>query len=77
MSRTLKITKAGVGAERDKIVVSIAGEIDTKSEEEIFDAVVALDAPTGTTIELELSEVSFVDSRGLTAILKVKGYLDA
>ena len=46
-------------------------------EDEILDAVVALDAPPGTTVELELGEVGYVDSRGLAAILNVKTHLDA
>jgi anti-anti-sigma factor len=65
-----------VHPERKAIVVWLAGEIDTAREDEIVNAVAALDPTPGSTIEMELSRVGFVDSRGLTAILKVKAYLD-
>ena len=47
MSQTHKLTNAAVDVERDTIVVSIFGEMDTIREVEIVDAVVALDAPPG------------------------------
>jgi anti-anti-sigma factor len=43
----------------------------------LLDLVMALDPTSDTTVELDMSEVTFVDSQGLGAILRARSYLDA
>jgi anti-anti-sigma factor len=57
------------------LVVSIAGELDMARETEVLELVVSVDAPPGSTVDVDLSAVSFVDSRGLRAILGARGFL--
>jgi anti-anti-sigma factor len=57
------------------IVVSIAGELDMAREIELLELVMSVDAPTGATVDVDMSEVSFVDSRGLRAVLRAKAFL--
>jgi anti-anti-sigma factor len=57
------------------IVVFVAGELDMAREMELLDLVMSVDAPPGTAVDLDVSEVSFVDSRGLRAILRAKSFL--
>jgi anti-sigma B factor antagonist len=75
MSVSRRTTKVGTEAGQRKIVVWMAGEIDTAREGELLDAVVSLDVSPGSTVELDVSQVTFVDSRGLTGILRAKAYL--
>jgi anti-anti-sigma factor len=57
------------------IVVSIAGELDMAREIELLELVMSVDTRPGATVDLDMSAVSFVDSRGLRAILRVKAFL--
>jgi anti-anti-sigma factor len=57
------------------IVVSIVGELDMAREIEFLELVMSVDAPPGATVDVDMSEVSFVDSRGLRAILSAKAFL--
>jgi anti-anti-sigma factor len=66
----------GSGVAPDSIVVAITGELDMARDGELFATIVALDAPPGTTVDLEFSEVTFIDSRGLCSVFRAKAYLE-
>ncbi len=55
--------------------IAIVGELDMARECELLGLVIALDPPPGATVELDTSEVTFVDSQGLNSILKARAYL--
>ena len=57
------------------VVVSIAGEIDMARDSELLELVMSVDAPPGSTVDVDLSHVTFVDSRGLRAIISAKAFL--
>jgi anti-anti-sigma factor len=57
------------------IVVSIAGELDMEREAELLELVMSVNAPPGATVDVDMSEVSFVDSRGLRGILRARTFL--
>jgi anti-sigma B factor antagonist len=63
-------------AEHDRLVVSIVGELDMAREFELLNLVTALDPVSAATVDVDLSEVDFVDSKGLDSILRTKTYLD-
>jgi anti-anti-sigma factor len=67
---------SGITAAEPPIVVPIVGELDAARAGELLEIAMALDAPPDTVVELDLSEVGFVDSRGLQSILNAKAYLD-
>jgi anti-anti-sigma factor len=60
---------------RYAIAISIAGELDMARENELLNLVVTLDLLPGTVLELDVSEVSFVDSAGLRSFVNVQAYL--
>lgn len=76
MSPSRPTNTAGRGVAPDSVVVAVAGELDMARDGELFDTIVALDAPRGTTVDLEFSEVTFVDSRGLFSVFEAKAYLE-
>jgi anti-anti-sigma regulatory factor len=53
------------------IVVSIAGELDMEREIELLELVMSVDAPTGATVDVDVSEVTFVDSSGRARVMGV------
>jgi anti-sigma B factor antagonist len=57
--------------------VHLAGDLDMARQDELFDIVVLLDPQPHTTIRLDMGEVTFVDSTGLSSILKILIYLRA
>jgi anti-anti-sigma factor len=61
--------------DHDAIVVSIAGEIDMAREGELLAVLEVLDPPPDTVIEVDLGEVSFMDSAGLRGLLRAQAYL--
>jgi anti-anti-sigma factor len=60
----------------DSIVVTIAGEIDMARDGELLELVMTLDPLPDTIVEVDMSDVTFVDSRGLDSIIKTTAYLD-
>jgi anti-anti-sigma factor len=63
--------------EHDSVTVTIVGELDMARECELLNLAVTLELPPDTVVELDLSEVTFVDSAGLRSILRVQTYLQA
>lgn len=61
--------------EPDSITITMVGELDMARECELLNLAVTLDLSAGTVVELDLSEITFVDSAGLRSILKVQTYL--
>jgi anti-sigma B factor antagonist len=57
------------------LVISVVGELDMSRESEIVNLVMTPDPAPGTTVHVDMSEVTFVDSAGLNALLKTKAYL--
>ncbi|MDQ1426490.1 MAG: anti-sigma factor antagonist [Acidimicrobiaceae bacterium] len=70
---TERPTSAESGA--DPVVIVIAGELDMAREPEIVSLLMSLDAAPETPIDMDMSEVTFVDSGGLRALLKANVYL--
>jgi len=61
----------------DTLVVFLAGELDIAREDELLAILTGLDPRPDTTINLDVSNVSFVDSRGLYSILRARSYLQS
>jgi anti-anti-sigma factor len=59
----------------DPFVISVVGELDMAREHEILNLVITLDPAPESTVHVDMSEVSFVDSGGINALLKAKAYL--
>jgi anti-sigma B factor antagonist len=59
----------------DTVVVSLAGELDMAREDELPAMLMALAPRPGTTVKLDLRDVSFVDTRGLYSIMQADSYL--
>jgi anti-anti-sigma factor len=57
------------------IVVSMSGELDPVREHELVNVVVTLEPPPGTIVELDMCDVTFVDSSGLKSIIHARAYL--
>jgi anti-anti-sigma regulatory factor len=55
--------------------IALVGEFDMARECELLTRVITLDPPPDTTVEVDASEVTFVDSWGLNGILRAQGYL--
>jgi anti-anti-sigma factor len=53
----------------------VTGELDMVREAEILDLVKSVDIAPETTISIDMSEVTFVDSGGLRILLQAKLYL--
>jgi anti-anti-sigma factor len=62
--------------EHDSITITMVGVLDMARECELLNLAVTLDLSPGTVVELDLSEVTFVDSAGLRSILNVQTYLE-
>ena len=58
-----------------RMTIAVVGELDLARECELLNLVLTLELRPGTTIELDLSEVTFVDSYGLNSIIKADAYL--
>ena len=61
--------------DRDSISISVTGELDVVREHELLNLIGTLDLLPATVVELDMSDVSFVDSRGFNSILKTQVYL--
>jgi anti-sigma B factor antagonist len=59
----------------DRAVVTVRGELDLLSAPTLTEHLEGLD-PGVTTLELDLSDLSFVDSSGLNALLAARRRLD-
>jgi anti-anti-sigma factor len=57
------------------IRVAIAGDLDFPRKDELYNLIATLDPAAGTTIEVDLSEVDFVDSSGISTILMIRNFL--
>jgi anti-anti-sigma factor len=66
--------KTEVG-DADSIVISMSGELDMARECELLNLVVTLNPLPDTIVELDLSNVTFVDSSGLRSIVNAQAYL--
>jgi anti-anti-sigma factor len=62
-------------ARRESTTISIVGELDMARDGELLNLVISLDPPPGTTVRLDVGEVTFVDSRGLESFLRSRAYL--
>jgi anti-sigma B factor antagonist len=58
-----------ISAEAASTVVRITGEIDAETASELLDAVRALHGCNSHDITLDLAGVTFIDSRGLAALV--------
>src|SRR5688500_17046571 len=58
-----------VEASRDRFVISVAGEIDAATVGALQAAIEAVDGSDCTSIVVDLARVSFMDCRGLNALL--------
>jgi anti-anti-sigma regulatory factor len=61
----------------DAIVVSIVGEVDLGRDDDLLDLVIALDPLPETTVDVDMSNVEYVDERRFDSIVKAKNYLQA
>jgi anti-anti-sigma factor len=59
----------------DPIVLSVVGELDMGRESELLNLVKTLDPPPESTVDVDLSAVTFVDSTGIRAILNAQSHL--
>jgi anti-anti-sigma factor len=59
----------------DSIVVSMTGELDMARDDELLGFLMKLRPVADSVVEVDMSEVSFVDSRGLVSILQAAVYL--
>jgi anti-anti-sigma factor len=57
--------------------IAVVGEIDVLRQTELPNLVAILDPEPGTTIHVDLSEVTFIDSSGIVSILQAQKYLEA
>ena len=55
--------------------VIVAGEIDMSTSPVIVETVLALAGPARRPIDLDLSQVTFMDSKGLHALLQIRTQL--
>jgi anti-sigma B factor antagonist/stage II sporulation protein AA (anti-sigma F factor antagonist) len=60
-----------------RLRLSLRGEIDVSSAPSAFGAVIDAEAWPGDVVTLDMSEVCFIDSNGISMLLKVREYLDA
>jgi anti-anti-sigma factor len=60
----------------ESIIIAVVGELDMAREHELLNLVITLDPPAESTVHIDMSDVTFVDSGGLNALLKAKAYLD-
>ena len=64
------------GRAMEPVIIAVVGELDMAREHEILNLVITLDLPPETTVHIDMSDVTFVDSGGLNALLKARAYLD-
>jgi anti-sigma B factor antagonist len=60
----------------DRLVVSVVGELDMARECELLNLLIALDLRPPVIVDVDLSEVTFVDASGLRSIVKAQAYLE-
>ena len=68
---TLVIDKADAGSEH---VVRLAGEVDVFNSEDVRGALVE---SAGATVVVDLSELSFIDSSGIAALVRGRREIEA
>ena len=60
-----------------RLRLSLRGEIDVSTAPSAFGAVIDTEPWPGDVVTLDMSDVSFIDSNGISMLLKVRQYLDA
>jgi anti-anti-sigma factor len=69
----LRIDSTGTGS----VVLTVAGEVDLSTAGALTDAVnTAVQSPDAQTVRVDLSEVSFMDSTGLSALVSGRKLAD-
>jgi anti-sigma B factor antagonist len=62
----------------DTVTIALADDLDLSTSDEVEEELIALGSAEGVThVVLDLSEVRFLDSAGINALLKVKRWADA
>jgi anti-anti-sigma factor len=56
--------------------IALRGEIDVATAPNAFADVLVADPSPGDRVTFDLSEVEFIDSRGVAMLLKTRSYLD-
>ena len=56
--------------------LALRGEIDAATARNGIDLLVRADPSPGDAVTLDLSEVEFIDSSGVSMLLKIRSYLD-
>lgn len=56
--------------------LAMVGELDMARDTELLKLVVTLDPAPGTAVDVDMSEVTFVDSSGLRGLVAAHDYLD-
>ena len=56
--------------------LALRGEIDAATARHGIDLLVTADPSPGDVITLDLSDVEFIDSSGVSMLLKIRSYLD-
>lgn len=59
-----------------RVELALRGEVDAATARRGIDLLVAADPRPGDTVTFDLSAVDFIDSSGLSMLLKVRSYLD-
>lgn len=75
MSSVDRPTHARADVEHDALVIAMVGELDMAREGELLTILDALDPLPETLIDVDLGEVTFIDSSGLRGLLRAQAYL--
>lgn len=62
-----------VHADNDGMIVNVAGEVDMMTAPELEDALTS--APPGLDIIVDLAQVTFLDARGITALVTAQRHI--
>jgi anti-sigma B factor antagonist len=57
---------------RDALRVALSGDVDIARQRELTDLVTAFRHSDAATVEVDLADVEFMDSTGLTAIMRLR-----
>jgi anti-sigma B factor antagonist len=58
------------------VLLALSGEIDAATAPEAFARLVYAEPCPGDTVAIDLSDVTFMDSTGVSMLLKARNYLD-
>lgn len=75
MGAAVDLFRLDISQSADRTRLAVAGEIDMDSAPQLLEAIVLAHQVAGTDVTLDLRDVTFMDSRGLAAMVTAQRHL--